>query len=95
MRKPKNTRTKRCCFTKFIKEEGVKNKEVFQIAYDRKNDQIILDENAKIQGMSKTMYICRKTECISRAIKKNISAFLQMKRDLNEEEILRIRKYAN
>lgn len=80
MRNSKNTRTCKGCFKKYDKA----NHDMIAICYDNKNNNYMVyeDHKEKMQGLGKTLYICKESKCIERAITRNtIAGFFRKKLD--------------
>ena len=60
MRKIKNTRKCKGCFQSILKtKENIFENKYMQLGIDN-NKKIIISEDLNIQGMGKTLYLCRK-----------------------------------
>ena len=91
MRKSKNTRKCKGCFQSILKtKENILENKYMQLGID--NKKIIISEDLNIQGMGKTLYLCRKEECITNAIKKRtIERYYNI--SLTEEEKEKLKTY--
>ena len=57
------------------------------------NKKIIVSEELNIQGMGKTLYLCKKEECIEKAVRRRaIERYYNI--SLKEEEKEELKKYA-
>ena len=93
MRKSKNTRKCKGCFQSILKtKENILENKYMQLGIDN-NKKIIISEELNIQGMGKTLYLCRKEECINNAFKKRtIERYFNI--SLKDEEKEELKKYA-
>ena len=96
MRKIKNTRKCKGCFQSILKiKENILGEKYIQLSVDKNNDskRMIISDKLDIQGMGKTMYLCRKESCIENAIRKRtIERYYNI--SLKEEEKEELKKYA-
>lgn len=97
MRKIKNTRKCKGCFQSILKtNENIQEKKYIQLSVDKNivdKKRLVISEKLDIQGMGRTIYLCRNEECIEKAIKKRtIERYYNI--SLKEEEIEELKKYA-
>ena len=96
MRKIKNTRKCKGCFQSILKiKENILGEKYIQLSVDKNNDskRMIISDKLDIQGMGKTMYLCRNEACIENAIRKRtIERYYNI--SLKEEEKEELKKYA-
>ena len=96
MRKIKNTRKCKGCFQSILKiKENILGEKYIQLSVDKNNDikRMIISDKLDIQGMGKTMYLCRNESCIENAIRKRtIERYYNI--SLKEEEKEELKKYA-
>ena len=96
MRKIKNTRKCKGCFQSILKtKENILEEKYIQLSVDKNNDskRMIISDKLDIQGMGKTMYLCRNEACIENAIRKRtIERYYNI--SLKEEEKEELKKYA-
>ena len=98
MRKIKNTRKCKGCFQSILKtKENIQENKYIQLAIDKNiedDNRIVISEKLDIQGMGRTIYLCRKEECITNAIKKRtIERYYNI--SLTEEEKEKLKTYTN
>lgn len=96
MRKSKNTRKCKGCFQSILKtKENIQENKSIQLAIDKNiedDNRIVISEKLDIQGMGRTIYLCRKEECITNAIKKRtIERYYNI--SLTEEEKEKLKTY--
>ena len=96
MRKIKNTRKCKGCFQSILKiKENILEEKYIQLSVYKNNDikRMIISDKLDIQGMGKTMYLCRNEACIENAIRKRtIERYYNI--SLKEEEKEELKKYA-
>ena len=71
MRNIKNTRKCKGCFQSILKtKENILEEKYIQLSVDKNNNskRMNISDKLDIQGMGKTMYLCRNESCIENAI---------------------------
>ncbi len=108
MRNIKNTRKCKGCFQSILKtNENIQEKKYIQLSVDKKEyekekigsnniinkNRLVISEKLDIQGMGRTIYLCRNEECIEKAIRRRaIERYYNI--SLKEEEKEELKKYA-
>ena len=84
MRNIKNTRKCKGCFQSILKtNENIQEKKYIQLSVDKNildKKRLVISEKLDIQGMGKTIYLCRNEECIEKAIKKRTIEYIFKRR---------------
>ena len=97
MRNIKTTRKCKGCFQSILKtNENIQEKKYIQLSVDKNildEKRLVISEKLDIQGMGKTIYLCRNEECIEKAIRRRaIERYYNI--SLKEEEKEELKKYA-